>query len=139
MHWLKRGYRRVLIAIDKVPRLLLASVALLVALGVASLFFLTQSFLPELREGDVTVHMTALPGTSLQESMRIGGLITQALLKIPSVKNVAQRAGRAELGTDTLGTHESEIDVNGPVLTPDSQLSHGGCMTTMDSSRSRVS
>ncbi|MGC2211149.1 MAG: efflux RND transporter permease subunit [Candidatus Korobacteraceae bacterium] len=112
VHWLKRGYRKVLIVIDKAPRLLLASVALLVALGVASLFFLTQSFLPELREGDVTVHMTALPGTSLQESMRMGGLITQALLKIPSVKNVAQRAGRAELGTDTLGTHESEIDVN---------------------------
>ncbi len=42
----------------------------------------------------------------------MGGLITTALLKIPSVKNVAQRAGRAELGTDTLGTHESEIDVN---------------------------
>ena len=28
------------------------------------------------------------------------------------MKTVAQRAGRAELGTDTLGTHESEIDVN---------------------------
>ena len=112
VRWLKRGYEKVLLAIEKAPRLLMASVALLVALGIACLFFLTQSFLPELREGDVTVHMTALPGTSLQESMRMGGLITSALLKIPSVKTVAQRAGRAELGTDTLGTHESEIDVN---------------------------
>lgn len=42
----------------------------------------------------------------------MGGLITTALLRIPSVKTVAQRAGRAELGTDTMGTHESEIDVN---------------------------
>src|SRR6266851_10281972 len=56
--------------------------------------------------------MTAVPGTSLQESMRLGDRITEALLKIPSVQSVAQRAGRAELGTDTMGTHESEIDVN---------------------------
>jgi Cu/Ag efflux pump CusA len=34
------------------------------------------------------------------------------LLQIPSVRSVAQRAGRAELGTDTNGTHQSEIDVN---------------------------
>ncbi len=44
--------------------------------------------------------------------MRLGDRITEALLKIPSVQSVAQRAGRAELGTDTMGTHESEIDVN---------------------------
>lgn len=60
----------------------------------------------------ITVHLTALPGTSLQESLRLGNRITEALLKIPSVQSVAQRAGRAELGTDTMGTHESEIDVN---------------------------
>jgi Cu/Ag efflux pump CusA len=65
-----------------------------------------------LREGNITVHMTALPGTSLQESVRLGNRITEGLLKVPSVQSVAQRAGRAELGTDTMGTHESEIDVN---------------------------
>jgi len=44
--------------------------------------------------------------------LRLGNRITEALRKIPSVQSVAQRAGRAELGTDTMGTHESEIDVN---------------------------
>jgi Cu/Ag efflux pump CusA len=44
--------------------------------------------------------------------MRLGDRLTEALLKIPSVQSVAQRAGRAELGTDTMGTHESEMDVN---------------------------
>jgi Cu/Ag efflux pump CusA len=44
--------------------------------------------------------------------MRLGDRITQTVLKIPSVQSVAQRAGRAELGTDTMGIHESEIDVN---------------------------
>jgi Cu/Ag efflux pump CusA len=91
---------------------LITAVALLVALGIGTLFLLNQSFLPELREGNITVHMTALPGTSLQESLRLGNRLTEPLLKIPSVQSVAQRAGRAELGTDTMGTHESEIDIN---------------------------
>ncbi len=112
VHWMKSEYHELLIRIERVPRLLMAAVALFVALGIATLFLLSESFLPELREGNVTVHMTAVPGTSLQESMRLGDRITEALLKIPSVQSVAQRAGRAELGTDTMGTHESEIDVN---------------------------
>src|SRR3989441_2657767 len=112
VHWMKSGYHELLIRIERVPLLLMAAVALFVALGIATLFLLSESFLPELREGNVTIHMTAVPGTSLQESMRLGDRITEALLKIPSVQSVAQRAGRAELGTDTMGTHESEIDVN---------------------------
>src|SRR5579859_1217546 len=112
VHWLKKGYHDLLLHIEKAPRLLTAAVALLLVLGIGTLFLLSESFLPELREGNITVHMTALPGTSLQESMRLGARITEALLKIPSVQSVSQRAGRAELGTDTMGTHESEIDVN---------------------------
>ena len=112
VHWLKKGYRELLLHIERVPRLLMATVALLVALGVGTLFLLSESFLPELREGNITVHMTAVPGTSLQESLRLGSRITATLLQIPSVRSVAQRAGRAELGIDTMGTHESEIDVN---------------------------
>lgn len=112
VHWLRNGYHKILLAVEKVPRLLIAAVAVFVALGIGGLFFLSESFLPELREGNVTIHMTAVPGTSLQESMRLGDRITETVLKIPSVQSVAQRAGRAELGTDTMGTHESEIDVN---------------------------
>jgi CzcA family heavy metal efflux pump len=112
VHWFKKHYLELLLRIERIPRLLMATVGLLILLGVGTLLFLTSSFLPELRDGNITVHMTAVPGTSLQESMRLGDLITQDLLKIPFVQSVAQRAGRAELGTDTMGTHESEIDVN---------------------------
>ena len=108
---LKRSYRTVLVAVERAPRLVASAVGVLLALGVGVVFLLSTSFLPDLREGNVTVHMTSVPGTSLEESMRFGGRLTQALLQVPSVKSVAQRAGRAELGTDTNGTHESEIDV----------------------------
>src|SRR6266478_2671789 len=112
VHWLKRGYGTLLLQVEKVPLLLTSVVAFLIVLGVGALFFLSSSFLPELREGNITVHMTAVPGTSLEESLRLGDRLMQALVQIPSVKSVAQRAGRAELGTDTNGTHQSEIDVN---------------------------
>ena len=112
VHWLKQGYRVILLQVEKAPLLLTSVVVLLIVLGVGTLFFLTSSFLPELREGNITVHMTAVPGTSLEESLRLGDRLMQALVQIPSVQSVAQRAGRAELGTDTNGTHQSEIDVN---------------------------
>lgn len=112
VHWLKSGYRRLLLRIETVPKLVMVTVALLIAVGTGTLYFLSSSFLPELREGNITIHMSAIPGTSLQESLRLGDRITEDVLKIPSVQSVAQRAGRAELGTDTMGTHESEIDVN---------------------------
>src|SRR5215831_4238382 len=112
VHWLKRGYARFLIKTETRPGALILAVALFVAAGVAALFFLSSSFLPDLREGNITVHMTAIPGTSLEESMRLGDRLTALLLKIPYVQSVAQRAGRAEVATDTNGIHESEIDVN---------------------------
>lgn len=112
MHWLKLGYRTLLMAIEKSPRLIIAATAAVIALGIGTVFLLNHSFLPELREGNVTIHMTAIPGTSLRESLRLGNRLTEELLKIPRVQSVAQRAGRAELGTDTMGTNESEIDVN---------------------------
>jgi Cu/Ag efflux pump CusA len=92
--------------------LVIGVVGILIAPGVGALFSLNSSFLPELREGNIIVHMTAVPGTSLEESLRQGDQLTQVFLPIPSVRSVAQRVGRAELGTDTMGTHQSEIDVN---------------------------
>lgn len=113
VHWLKRKYEALLLRVERAPRVLVpAAVGLIVVAGIGALFFLTSSFLPDLREGNITVHMTAVPGTSLEESLRLGDRLTQALSQVPFVRSVAQRVGRAELGTDTMGTHQSEIDVN---------------------------
>jgi CzcA family heavy metal efflux pump len=112
VHWVKGSYRALLLGIEKSPRLVIAATAVVIALGSGLIFLLNHSFLPELREGNLTIHMTTIPGTSLRESLRLGDRLTDQVLKIPRVQSVAQRAGRAELGTDTMGTHESEIDVS---------------------------
>ena len=70
------------------------------------------AFLPEFREGHYLVHMSAVPGTSLDESFRIGREVTAVLRADPRVRSVAQRIGRAELSEDTWGTHYTEFEVD---------------------------
>ncbi|MEY3787369.1 MAG: hypothetical protein RLZ75_1576, partial [Pseudomonadota bacterium] len=56
-------------------------------------------------------HTTSIPGTSLQESLRIGSKLTEQFMAIPGVQSVSQWAGRAERGADTYGSHYSEYEV----------------------------
>ena len=92
------------------------SVSLFLCLaGLLTSFNLEHKFLPELREGHYIVHTSSIPGTSLQESIRIGSKLTKQILNIPNIESVSQWAGRAERGADTYGSHYSEYEVR---LTP---------------------
>lgn len=112
VRWLKDRYRNVLLEVERAPRAVIAAVVLLTAFGVAVIPLFKTSFLPELREGHFILHMAAVPGTSLKESLRIGDTVTHALLNTPYVRSVAQRVGRAELSEDVYGTHYSEMEVD---------------------------
>jgi len=109
--WLKEWYRSLLLQVERHPRAVMGGVIIFIVAGLATLPFLKGGFLPELREGHYLVHFSAIPGTSLQESLRLGRQVTFELLKIPYVRSVAQRAGRAE-ADDTFGTHSSEFEVD---------------------------
>jgi len=111
VRWSKNSYRKLLLAVERMPELVMLTVGAGIIAGLAIIPQLQGSFLPQLREGNITVHMTAVPGTSLAQSLRLGGEVTQGLLKVPWVRSVAQRVGRAELGDDTAGTHSSEFEV----------------------------
>lgn len=112
VRWLKARYERLLVRVERHPGAVMGTVAALVFAAVLSVPFLGGEFLPSLREGHFIVHMTAVPGTSLDESMRLGNQVSEALLKIPYVRDVGQRAGRAELSDDFSGTHSSEFEVD---------------------------
>jgi CzcA family heavy metal efflux pump len=112
LHWTRQRYLSLLSKLERKPRLVIAAAAVLTLAGVASLPFFGATFLPDLREGHFIVHMTAMPGTSITESLRMGARVTAALVQLPFIRSVAQRAGRAELTADTHGTHQSEIEVD---------------------------
>jgi CzcA family heavy metal efflux pump len=110
--WSRRAYRGLLGRIEKVPGLVVAAVIALTLAGAAALPFLGGTFLPDLKEGHLILHTTAIPGTSLDETLRLGALISRALLQVPGVRSVAQHAGRAEAGPDTAGVHTSEFEID---------------------------
>jgi CzcA family heavy metal efflux pump len=109
--WLKQHHRRWLEGLSRHPRAVIALAAALCLGAAATVPFFGGEFLPEFREGHFIVHMIAYPGTSLEESLRLGGRVTAELLRNPHIKSVSQQAGRAENGEDTWGPHMSELHV----------------------------
>ncbi len=116
--WLKARYAALLATVLRRPAPLVASAAVLCAGAVAVIPFFGGAFLPDLREGYNVVCFWATPGTSLEESLRLGGLVTRDLLASPNVASVAQQVGRAEKGEDVWGTHYSEFHVQHNPKTP---------------------
>ncbi len=110
--WLKARYARVLGGLAERPGVVVAAVGLVCLAAIATLPYFGATFLPEFREGHYLVHMSAVPGTSLDESFRLGVEVTRALRRDPRVRSVAQRIGRAELSEDTWGTHYTEFEVD---------------------------
>ena len=122
--WLKRHFLRLLnLALRKFWWVVgLSLVALASSLALLPYFGL--SFLPEFREGNYIIAMTTLPGTSLEESMRLGALVREDLLKYPQVVSIDQRAGRSDLDDDAQPPNFSEFDVRldftkDPAMSPD--------------------
>lgn len=105
-------YGRWLRSVSSYPKLVLFGVLLFCLSGIATLPFLGGGFLPELREGHYIIHTASIPGTSIEESLRAGGLIEKRVAEIPGVRATSQWAGRAERGADTYGTHYSEYEVD---------------------------
>jgi CzcA family heavy metal efflux pump len=112
LRWSRWRYEALLKKIAHHPLAILSATLVAVAAGCAVIPTFGGAFLPELKEGYYTIHMTAVPGTSVQESVRLGRITAETLLKLPVVRSVAQRVGRAELADDTNGTHHSEFEVN---------------------------
>lgn len=108
---LKTRYAAILLKVERHVKAVMAIVLLVCVAALATLPFMSGSFIPELREGHYTVHMGLAPGTSLAESMRIGKQVSRALMRIPGVRLVAQRAGRADEVVDPAGVQLSEFEV----------------------------
>ncbi len=108
---LKRGYHPFLEwSLDH--RVIVLSVAgVLVIAAVSFLPFMGRSFLPEFNEGTLTISIASVPGTSLEESDKLGLMTERILLSHPEVLTTARRTGRTELDEHSMGSHAHEIEV----------------------------
>jgi len=108
----KNVYRRLLATFVDRPFVSLALVAFLLVAALWQGRSFGGEFLPDFREGHFVTHLNAIPGTSLEESRRLGAQVAAELLKTEHVLTAPQQIGRAELGEDPWGPHRSEFHIN---------------------------
>nr|MDA8388084.1 efflux RND transporter permease subunit [Nitrospiraceae bacterium] len=109
MRWTKDRYEKIIYSVERHPKAVIASAAVFMAVAAAAVPFLRGEFLPKFIEGSVIVHVSAAPGTSLPETLRMGKRLAGGLLRLPYVESVSQHAGRAEAGEEARGTNASEF------------------------------
>ncbi len=110
--WLKRRYAPMLQRVSSRWRLVTAVSVALLATAAVALAFAGRSFLPEFREGTLTIAAVTLPGTSLDQSDAMGRRLEQLLMHHPEVVSVARRTGRAEMDEHAQGVNAAELDVS---------------------------
>ncbi|MFH1346391.1 MAG: efflux RND transporter permease subunit [Pseudomonadota bacterium] len=109
---LKEGNRRLLGWAFERRWLVLGTAAVAVIFAAYAATLMPRSFLPPFNEGTLVLSLQYNPGISLAESHRLGLLAERLLAKVPEVKSVGRRTGRAELDEHAEGVHFSEIDVD---------------------------
>src|SRR5216684_255265 len=76
--------------------------ALLVAVCSIAASRMGGEFIPGLDEGDVSMEVIRIPGTSLTQSVEMQAMLERRLLKVPEVKEAFARTGSAEVATDPM-------------------------------------
>ncbi len=109
---LRARYEPLLRRVAGAPRRAFAVGCLVLAVGAAILPLLGQSLLPPLRERDLLVNWTTLPGTSHAETYRITSRVCTELRSIPGVRYVGGHVGRAVTGDQVVGINASQIWIN---------------------------
>lgn len=108
---IKGSYTKLLMRIEKQYKMTIAAAIAFIALGLGTLPLFESQFIPNLHEGHFIMHMTLVPGSSENESLRIGKKVAESLSQIKGVRSIAQWVGRAPNGADTFGTHYSEFEI----------------------------
>jgi Cu/Ag efflux pump CusA len=95
IHIVKRLHNKILSALMPYHWFILLIILVITVGSLATMKYFGGEFLPEFREGHYYVHMSTVPGTSLEEELRLGKLVTEELQKIHGIRDVSQQAGRA--------------------------------------------
>lgn len=108
---LKHVYKPILqFSIDHpYPVLLSSLIAVLSSLAIVPT--LGTTFLPPFQERSLVVHVTQMPGASLQSTQQLGIALEKALKHYPEIGSAQFRAGRAIGDDDAAGVNYGELDV----------------------------
>src|SRR5437660_10770247 len=111
VEWLKRHYATILRWTLRRPAGIIGVSVLMLIVALMLFPLMGREFLPPFNEGALNVNISLPPGTSLQESNRIGRIVEETLHRTPEVVSTTRRTGRAELDEHAAGVNASEIEV----------------------------
>jgi CzcA family heavy metal efflux pump len=86
--------------------------ASLFVVAIIGLSFAGRAFLPDFNEGSLTVSVTTLPGTSLEESDQLGRRVETIMLSYPEVVATGRRTGRSPGDPHAMEIYASEIEAS---------------------------
>ena len=102
MHWARRAYAPALALALRLRIVLVTAALALVALSLTVVTRLGSEFIPGLDEGDIALHAMRIPGTSLEQALRMQATLESRIARIPEVARVFGKIGTAEVATDPM-------------------------------------
>lgn len=109
--WLKKGYLSMLNWALVHKTLIISSTAVVLVASIILFTTFGRSFLPPFNEGAINIGVSTMPGTSLEESSKMGAIVEKIVMEIPEVNTIGRKTGRAELDEHSAGVNASEIEV----------------------------
>jgi len=105
-NWLMRrlgnAYRPLLDCTLTWPKAAVGIAFLLVAVAGIGATRLGSEFIPDLDEGDITMHAMRIPGTSLTQAVKMQVQIERRLQRFPEIERVFSKLGTAEIANDPM-------------------------------------
>ncbi|HEY5802252.1 MAG TPA: CusA/CzcA family heavy metal efflux RND transporter [Lysobacter sp.] len=102
MQWFSRRYAPLLAwTLRRRAWVFGAAAALVVGCGLLATRLGTE-FIPNLDEGDLTIHAMRIPGTSLTQALRMQTTLERTLGALPEVERVFSKIGTAEIANDPM-------------------------------------
>src|SRR4030095_14757290 len=111
VRWLKRRYATTFEWTRHRPAPIIAVSVILLVVALLLFPFMGREFLPPFNEGALNLNISLPPGTSLQESNRIGRIVEETLHRTPEVVSTTRRTGRAGVDEDAAGGTLRELEV----------------------------
>jgi heavy metal efflux system protein len=102
MQWARRRYRPLLAWSLRHSRWVMGGAAALMALCALLATRLGTEFIPNLDEGDIALHALRIPGTSLDQAVKMQSTLEARIKQFPEIDRVFGKLGTAEVATDPM-------------------------------------
>lgn len=108
--WAQKHYHAVLIRVLRVKTIIITGTLLLFILSVWAFSRMGGEFIPTLDEGDLTVEISMMQGTSLSEVVKTFGKAEKILkAQFPELKQAVTRIGSSEIPTDPMPMERADM------------------------------